>query len=126
MTVSWQTNARGSAVFDFINALRSELRPFDYMFHEQVLNTAGLYSFWLRKMCLYVGMSMDLRRRIEEHSRSEPNIRFRGYINHYPNEIMISIVYLNYDESMLRKLETKAIRQLHPITNNTTNMTGCT
>ena len=122
MTISWQMNARGSAVSDVINALRSELRPFDYMFHEQVLNTAGLYSFWLREICLYVGMSTELRRRIEEHARNEPNIGLRGYINAYPNEIMISIVYLNYDEDMLRKLETKAIGDLCPITNNTTNM----
>ena len=119
MTILWQVNARGFAVSDFIDSLRNGQRPFDYSYNAQVKSSSGLYSFWARGTCLYVGMSENLRRRIGEHAKNECNMELRKILATYANDIMISIAYLNYNTERLLRCEAMAIRELRPIANNT-------
>lgn len=104
---------------DFVNILRTELRPFDYTYHNQVRSSAGLYSFWVRGRCIYVGMSRDLKRRIEEHAKNESNKGLKERVKAYRNDVQISVAYLNQDARNLRRSEAMAIRELRPIANNT-------
>ena len=122
MMISWQVSVRDFAVSDVVEGLRTGQRLFDSMFYNQVMDSPGLYSFWLRGRCLYVGMSIDLKRRIGEHCTDETNISLRNYLKSYPNEIMISFVYRNSDPARLRRMEADAIKKLNPISNDTPNL----
>lgn len=106
---------------DVVWALRTGQRPFDYLFYNQVRGAGGLYGFWLRSTCLYVGMSENLRRRIAEHCKNEANVDLKTYVSSCPGEIMISIVYVDASADQLRRLESAAIRELRPVTNYSPN-----
>ena len=42
--------------------------PLDYNYENRVLpGTRGLYSFWLRGCCIYVGKSLNISNRLREH-----------------------------------------------------------
>ena len=100
-----------------MSELESGARPFDYNFHSNVGNHAGLYSFWLRGRCIYVGMSMDLQKRIAQHSRDEANPKLREYFEGYPKEIEISFVYLDRSEDEIRSMESQIISGVRPLAN---------
>lgn len=109
---------RDYAVYDISKLTHSQI-PFDFMFHEQLRNAAGLYSFWLSGNCLYVGMSDNLKRRIFQHVHNETNPELARYFDWYGNEIKISLIYLNCSKAELLDREKDAIDQLQPITNKT-------
>lgn len=102
---------------EIISELESKTKSFDYNFHSNVHSHAGLYSFWLRGKCIYVGMSMNLQRRIEQHSHDETNLKLKTYFETYPYEIKISFVYLTYTESKIKLIESKIISELYPDAN---------
>jgi len=62
-------------------------------------------------------MSEDLRRRIYQHENFEDNSELARHFKAYPHEIEISVVYKDADSVILRRLEQKAIGELHPLTN---------
>lgn len=99
---------------DVIDRLRLDTVPFGYEHHEVVPAEPGLYSFWLRERCLYVGMSDNLKRRIREHESNETNTDLAGYFDEFHDQIKISVVPMRGD---LRRMESEAIRDLHPVTN---------
>lgn len=101
---------------DAADLLRRRLVPFGYQHHEVVPDAPGLYSFWLRGVCLYVGMSDDLQRRVREHESCEANPDLARHFRAYRDEISISVVPHGGD---LRRLESEAIRELRPATNAT-------
>ena len=100
---------------DVADKLRRRPVPFGYEHHEVVPGVPGLYSFWLRRRCLYVGMSDGLQRRIREHESSEANPELARYFAAYRDEIRISAVPVHGGD--LRLLESEAIRELRPVTN---------
>jgi len=102
------------SIAEIISRLKSETSPFDYNFHNGVEDHAGLYSIWLRGTCIYVGMSMNLHRRVEEHSHDEDNPKLRQYFKTYPNEIRISFVYVPETESKIKSMESEIISRLYP------------
>lgn len=102
---------------EIADALRNSRVPFDSRSHERIDASPGLYAFWLRGTCLYVGMSEDLRRRIYEHATSEDNLELAHHFETYPYEIEISVVYKDADSVLLRRLELDAISELRPLTN---------
>ncbi len=102
---------------EILGRLRSDLAPFGHACHEGIDAAAGLYSFWLRGCCLYVGMSEDLRRRVLEHETAESNARLAGYFKTYPREIKISAVRVEGTPRDLRRLESAAICKLRPVAN---------
>lgn len=102
---------------EIILRLKSETQSFDYNFHNGVHSSAGLYSFWLRSKCIYVGMSMNMQRRIEQHSHDESNPQLRQYFETYPNEIKISFVYVDSTEPKIRNIESEIISRFHPDAN---------
>ena len=99
------------------HAFRSGRVPFDYLFCNQVRPAGGVYAFWLRDECLYVGMSGDLRRRIGQHSTCEDNPELAGYFRACPGEIQISLEYLACPVPEMRRIERDLIRGLHPVAN---------
>ena len=117
----WQVNARVFVVSknmsEITTSLRSKTSPFEYNFHNSVHNSSGLYSFWLRGKCIYVGMSMNLQKRIEQHSHDETNVKLKKYFEIYPNEIRISFVYLPYTEARIRNIESIIISSFYPDAN---------
>ncbi len=118
MMILWQTNARDCAVYD-ISSLISRQVLCDFMFCNQIRRSPGLYSFWLRGRCLYVGMSDDLQRRILQHTHNETNPELAKYFDVYKNEIKISLAYLSCTKAELLNRERYAIDQLRPIANRT-------
>lgn len=91
--------------------------PFGSGSHERISTSPGLYAFWLRDTCLYVGMSEDLRRRIYQHENFEDNSELARHFQAYPHEIEISVVYKDADSVILRRLEQESISELHPLAN---------
>lgn len=102
---------------DIVSALRCSPARFDSRSRERIDARPGLYAFWLRGICLYVGMSEDLRRRIYEHATSEDNPKLAYHFETYPYDIEISIAYKNVDSATLHQLELQAISILRPIDN---------
>lgn len=101
---------------DIADKLKRGLVPFGHDHHEVVPAMPGLYSFWLRGRCLYVGMSDELQRRIQDHELREANPDLARHFRTYRSEIRISVVPHSGD---LRQLESDAIRELRPVTNAT-------
>lgn len=97
--------------------LRSPRAPFGSGSHERISASPGLYAFWLRDTCLYVGMSEDLRRRIYQHENFEDNPELDRHFQAYPHEIEISVAYKDAASVVLRRLEQEAIRELNPLAN---------
>lgn len=104
-----------------VNALRTRRQGFDYNFHNRVEpGSGGLYAFWLDTgACLYVGLSSDLGRRIYQHRMNEHNPRLKSYFHSFARRIEVSYVVLpEHSAADLRRLETKLIRTLRPLTNS--------
>lgn len=99
---------------DVADRLKLGLAPFGYDHYETVPDVPGLYSFWLRGRCLYVGMSRNLRQRIRAHESDEANPELAGYFEEFHDEIKVSAVPVRGD---LRRMESEAIKDLHPVTN---------
>ena len=102
---------------DIAGRLKNAAVPFGYLRHGAVPDGPGLYSFWLRGRCLYVGMSDDLRRRIHQHATMEANPALARYFAAYRNEIKVSAVPVRGAD--LRREEAGAIEELRPATNRT-------
>ena len=101
------------------DCLRNGRRPFTHMFDHRIGRTEqGLYAFWLRSSCLYVGMSTVLRRRIHQHRMQEHNDTLSRYFIAFWSDIEASFVALNgKTEPELRRAEREVIQQLRPRTN---------
>lgn len=101
-----------------VSALSGPLAPFGHMSSEHADESPGLYSFWVRGTCLYVGMSMNLRQRLRQHCESEDNGQLRECFEAYSTEIKFAVMY-HHDitEPRLRKLESGAIKAMHPLAN---------
>ena len=102
---------------EIADALRNSRVPFDSRSHERIDASPGLYAFWLRGTCLYVGMSEDLKRRIYQHATSEDNLELAHHFETYPYEIEISVVYKDIDSAILHRLELDTISALRPTDN---------
>lgn len=117
MRTIWQANARDSAVSDIVSRLSDRPVPFGRMSYEHINESPGLYCFWVRGACLYVGMSMNLRRRLREHCEAEDNVQLAEYFETYGSEIGVVTVYHDAPEARLRELESEAIRRMRPLAN---------
>ena len=104
---------------DSLVKVLSNVRPFDYNYHNRVGDGAGgLYSFWLRGCCLYVGLSMDIRRRLWQHRTNETNQELDRYMRAFSKEIEVSHVILEgITGRVLEDIEAKVIRSMNPKTN---------
>lgn len=118
-------NVRVSVGFDkaiivcVLTALRSRRRRFTYTYHNQVRSgTRGIYAFWVRRRCLYVGISGDIQRRMYQHRMNEHNPKLERYLEAFPQEIEVSYIALSdIPDTKLRRLEQKMIRILRTATN---------
>ena len=119
MKILWQVNVRVFAVSDLLSELSRCHLSFGYRSYEQVDESPGIYCFWVRGKCLYVGMSTNLKRRLEQHCNSESNPILKNHFEAYRNEISLSFAYKNVSESELFKIESHTISILHPIANRT-------
>ena len=97
----------------------SDTRPFTYNYHNTVgEEVCGLYSFWLRGCCLYVGQSMDIRRRLWEHRTNETKPDLAKYMSAFSEDIEVSHIELeNITEKVLEDIEARVIRHMGPKTN---------
>ena len=97
----------------------SRTKPFDYNYHNRIgENAPGLYSFWVRGCCLYVGQSMDMKTRLWQHRKDETNSNLARYRRAFPEEIEISHVILdNVDKKTLEDIEARVICHMDPKTN---------
>ena len=93
---------------------------FDYNYHNRIdADASGLYSFWLRGCCLYVGKSTTLRNRIKSHRYDETNDELGEYMRAFSNEIEVSYINLTNNDPVLKQLEEATIRTMRPLTNKT-------
>ena len=92
--------------------------PFSYRtISRGIDDRPGLYSFWLGKGCLYVGMSeTDVRRRLLEHYRAESNPRLARYFRLFPREILCSHALLG-DATLVSEVEPILVGSMNPKTN---------
>lgn len=103
---------------DIVGRLSAHPRLFGRMSYESVDESPGLYCFWVRGRCLYVGMSStSLKRRLKEHCEAEDNELLSEYFETYGEDIEIVIVYSDAPEQSIRELESEAIRKLYPLAN---------
>ena len=117
MMILWQQNVRDYVVSDIVARLSHDKTGFGYLSYENVDELSGLYCFWVRDKCLYVGISTNLKRRLKQHCEGEDNKLLAEHFKAYGNEIKVSIVYEDTTEQNLRRLESDAIRELRPIAN---------
>ena len=118
MMTLWQASVRDSVVSDIVERLSNGLTGFGQMVHENVDDVAGLYCFWVRGVCLYVGKSASLKRRLKEHCESETNPILVEHFDVYGTEIEMSVVYEDdANDDKLYKLESEAIKKMLPIAN---------
>lgn len=109
-------------IVSIISRLTDPKLPFGHLFYERVDEESGLYCFWLRGRCLYVGISTNLRRRLREHCEAENNPILAKHFRVYPGEIMAVIAYEHgASEPHLRRLESYAISNMKPIANRAGN-----
>ena len=99
------------------SSLRKERIPFGYRRYEHVDESPGLYSFWARDTCLYVGMSMNLRNRLEQHCINESNPELKEFFETYNTEITFSVECVDVSEKELQRIEAVTIRAMQPLTN---------
>ena len=104
-------------MYDIASRLAKDPVPFGYRSYEHVAETPGLYCFWIRRACLYVGMSTNLKRRLQQHCTAEDNPILKDHFRVYSSEVRLSLAYRNVPVDELRKLESQAISKLHPIAN---------
>lgn len=102
---------------DMAGLLGTGLVPFGHGSHGAVDPAPGLYAFWLRGTCLYVGMSENLARRISEHEAAEANPALLRYFRRFPGEIEMSTAYVDAGAGRLRALESESIARLRPLAN---------
>ena len=114
----WKVSVRDSVVSDIVERLSTKNMGFGYMAYANVDEMGGLYSFWVRDTCLYVGESTNLKRRLKEHCEFEENPILKENFDAYSDEIMMVIAYEeNAGVDELKKLESEAIKKMHPIAN---------
>lgn len=101
------------------HCLRHRRRPFTRGFDFGIGSSErGVYAFWLRSSCLYVGMSTHLRQRIYQHRMQEHNELLSRYFKAFWSDIEASFVPLSgQSEAALRSTEQAVIRMLRPRTN---------
>ena len=104
---------------DIVSELSKGAIPFGYNSPDQVAEAPGLYCFWVRGKCLYVGMSANLQRRLRQHCTIEDNPILKNYFAAHSDEIRLSLAYRNVSAGELRALESYAISKLHPIADRT-------
>ena len=101
-----------------VSALSGPLTPFGHMSSEYADESPGLYSFWVRGTCLYVGMSMNIRQRLRQHCESEDNEQLRECFEVYSTEIKLAVMHHHgITEPRLRELESGAIKDMRPLAN---------
>ena len=119
MMILWQVSVRECAVSDIVSKLSERRVPFGRMSYEGADDVPGLYCFWVRGTCLYVGKSdTSLKRRLKEHCEAEDNPLLRENFEAYGKDIEMVIV--NYDDiskKRLGELEFEAIRNMKPLAN---------
>ena len=110
---------RDTLITNVLTALRVRRSPFTYVFHTYIhANQKGVYAFWLQQLCLYVGMSKDLRKRIYVHRIREHNVRLGRYLSAFAQDIEVAYVALKVNSDQeLKELEKETIRFLRPATN---------
>ena len=108
--------SRCSEPFELAIRLSDGQHPFSHAFQAEIpWDVRGLYAFWLRSHCLYVGMSTRLHDRLREHRHREHNQLLQRYFRAFYGEIDASFVSLpESDEADLRLLEKRAIQALRP------------
>lgn len=74
----------------------------------------GLYCFWHRFRCLYVGRSKNLRERMAEHMRGDGDPGLAGYVREHEGEITVSCSRLGCSDWFIRIAEIFAILKLKP------------
>ena len=105
-----------------IRSIRKRLehhKPFYINYHSRVCdNISGLYSFWLRGCCLYVGKSMDIKRRLYDHVMSETNADLEKYFKAFDGEIEVSYIHMDgITDKLLLQIEKDIIHGMRPHTN---------
>ena len=110
-----------SSAAELAHCLRDRRRPFTHGFDARIgRETRGPYAFWLNSACLYIGMSISIRRRIYQHRKQEHNEKLERYFKAFWQNIEASFVPLaGKSESELRDAERAAIRVLRPRANKT-------
>ena len=95
--------------------------PLDYNYENRVLpGTRGLYSFWLRGCCIYVGKSLNISNRLREHRRDEANKELAAHFRAFREEIDVSYVDLeDITDELLSQIEVDVIRSMKPKDNKT-------
>ena len=102
---------------DIASKLAKDPVPFGYRSYERVDEMPGLYCFWIRGACLYVGMSTNLKRRLQQHCTAEDNPILKDHFRVYSSEVRLSFACRDVPVDDLRRLESQAISKLRPIAN---------
>lgn len=89
--------------------------PFTYQNIESVPRDPGIYTFWFKQRCLYVGRSKDLHGRLTQHWRGSHNRTLRLWIDGYRPDLLFD--YRLTPQIRLPAVEESLIQRLHPEAN---------
>ena len=95
------------------------MRPFRSKRLDQVAATPGLYVFYFRKKCLYVGMSTNLKNRLRTHwSGGSHNKSLKKWIVTKKDSLQVYYVKTMVSQKeKVKRVEDWLIRRLNPTLN---------
>ena len=93
--------------------------PLVYGYHNRLPNNLrGLYAFWLRGCCIYVGKSIDIKSRLRTHRHNTTNPDLEEYFYAFGDEIRISyVVFDDITDGLLSHMEQQVVQAMQPKAN---------
>ena len=81
-------------------------------------NAFGVYGFWYRKRCIYVGKAekQPIARRLKQHWRGSHNPDLANWVRAKGSQLRVGYILVE-KESEIDDLEKQYIKQFQPLTN---------
>lgn len=78
----------------------------------------GVYSFWYRRRCIYVGMApvQPIRRRLEQHWAGSHNALLKQWIDSKGEKLCVEYVVVP-DIGLIAEIEQRLIKLYQPLAN---------
>lgn len=94
------------------------LKPFRFSVIDKAPNTPGVYVFFLRHRCIYVGKTeVSLRQRLTQHWVGSHNRKLRTYLDANGKELKICYKDIN-QSGMIDVWERYCIKTYQPVAND--------
>lgn len=98
----------------------TSLQPFRLSRIEQLPGGRGIYGFWYRRRCIYIGKAQDqpIRTRLEQHWKRCHNDDLRLWMEATRGDLLFAICVVEGPEN-IDAAERRYIRRFQPVANKT-------